>query len=80
MFCIDTYQNYLATGGEDDKAYIWTYKQDENNNDNKIQIELLYECEKFQDSVTNLKFSHDGKYLAIADMSGKIRVYLNETK
>jgi WD40 repeat protein len=80
VFCIDTYQNYLATGGEDDKAYIWTYKQDENNNDNKIQIELLYECEKFQDSVTNLKFSHDGKYLAIADMSGKIRVYLNETK
>ena len=22
VFCIDTYQNYLATGGEDDKAYV----------------------------------------------------------
>jgi len=34
---------------------------DENNNSHKISVELLFECEKFQDSVTNLKFSCDGK-------------------
>ncbi len=40
---------------------------------------MLYESEKFEDSVTLLKFSCDGKYLAVSDMSGKIRVYLIET-
>ena len=42
------------------------------------KFEMLFESEKFQDSVTSLKFSCDGKYLAISDMSGKIRVYLIE--
>ena len=38
------------------------------------------QSEKFNDSVTNLCFSCDGKYLAAADMAGNIRVYLIEDK
>ena len=80
VFCLDAFNNLLATGGEDDKAYLWNIKYEENNNNDKIEIELAYECEKFADSVTNIKFSCDGKYLAVSDMSGKIRVYINQTK
>lgn len=41
---------------------------------------MQFETEKFADSVTNVKFSCDGKYLAVSDMSGKIKVYVSETK
>jgi WD40 repeat protein len=67
----------LASGGEDDKAYVWTYKSI--TNDHK-QYSLLFECEKMSDSVTNVKFSFDGKYLALGDMAGNLSVYSVENK
>lgn len=33
------------------------------------------ETEKFSDSVTQVGFNHDGKLLAMCDMSGRLRVY-----
>lgn len=33
------------------------------------------ETEKFSDSVTQVRFNHDGKLLAMCDMSGCVRVY-----
>ena len=70
MFTVDSLNNLIATGGEDDKAFVYSITTD--------KTEMLFESEKFQDSVTNVKFSHDGKYLAASDMGGKIRVYLVE--
>lgn len=76
IFAVDTFNNLLATGGEDDRAFIWTIK----SSDTGLKYEKLLETEKFEDSVTMLKFSSDGKYLAVSDMSGKIRVYqVNDT-
>ena len=64
----------MASGGEDDIACVWTVKE------NGQGFELYFQTEKFQDSVVNIKFSYNGKFLAIADMSGKIRIYEVETK
>jgi WD40 repeat protein len=72
VFCLDFYKNLLASGGEDDKACVWFINNDPNSLE---KFSLIYETEKFNDSVTNVKFSHDGKYLAVSDMAGKARVY-----
>lgn len=71
VFAVDSYDTLLATGGEDDKAFVWSITSE--------KPEMKFETEKFSDSVTFLKFSCDGKYLALSDMSGKIRVYLVST-
>lgn len=55
--------------------YLWSYKSDQAE-----KCELIMQSEKFNDSVTSLSFSCDGKYLASADMAGNIRVYLIENK
>lgn len=73
VFCIDTSKNYLASGGEDDKFYV--YNLDEKG----LPTSVHYESEKFKDSVTCIKFSQDGKFVAAADMSGSIRVLEVET-
>ena len=91
VFCIDSYQNMLASGGEDDKLFVWLYdasfsttnveKVDDvidDEDDDKLRI--LIESEKFADSVTNVAFSCDGKYVAAADMAGNIRVYALDTR
>lgn len=70
VFAVDSINNLIATGGEDDKTFVYSITTD--------KTEQLFESEKFQDSVTNVKFSFDGKYLAASDMGGKIRVYLVE--
>ncbi len=72
VFAVDSFNNLVATGGEDDKAFIWSISSSETG----LEKSVLLETEKFSDSVTMLKFSQDGKYLAVCDMSGKIRVYL----
>lgn len=79
VFCVDSFGKYVATGGEDDLAYVWAISMSSESNEIS-NFDLYLESEKFRDSVTNLKFSCDGKYLAAADMSGLIRVYLLEDK
>lgn len=74
VFCIDSFKNMFATGGEDDLAYVFSYDQQSNT------LQELIKTDKFKDSVTNVKFSNDGKYVAISDMSGLIRVYALDTK
>jgi len=73
VFCcaLDPKGNSLAvSGGEDDKAFVW------NISDGKV----LFECSDHHDSVTNALFSHDGIFLATADMSGFIQVWKVATK
>ncbi|KAK9511225.1 hypothetical protein O3M35_005823 [Rhynocoris fuscipes] len=55
-----------ATGGEDEMLYVF----------DSLTTEIFLE-EKFQDSVTLIKFNHDGKYLAAADMLGNLICWKN---
>ena len=54
----------VASGGEDDICYIWDLESGE----------VKQKLTDFKDSVTHVKFNHDGSYLAVADMSGLIKV------
>jgi len=68
VFCIDvqpkTEKPLVASGGEDDICYIWDLESGE----------VKQKLTDFKDSVTHVKFNHDGSYLAVADMSGMIKV------
>ncbi|XP_022531067.2 angio-associated migratory cell protein [Astyanax mexicanus] len=73
VFCIslDPVTNNLAvTGGEDDKAYVWSVADGE----------VLFECTGHKDSVTCAGFSYDSKLVSSGDMSGLIKVWKVETK
>lgn len=73
VFCIslDPVTNNLAiTGGEDDKAYVWSVTDGE----------VLFECTGHKDSVTCAGFSYDSKLVSSGDMSGLIKVWKIETK
>lgn len=64
VFCVDIFNDFAASGGEDDLCYIWNLKSGE----------ILLKIQDFKDSVTHVKFNHDGSFLAVADMSGLIKV------
>lgn len=67
VFCcsIHPHKNICATGGEDDKAYIW----DISNGD------VLHEITNHKDTVIAAYFSYDGNYLATGDMAGELQVF-----
>lgn len=67
VFCCDLHpsQNLAVTGGEDDKAFVW----------NIDTTEVVYEVENHKDTVIATAFSHDGAYLATADLAGEIQVF-----
>ncbi|KAJ2815695.1 60S ribosomal subunit assembly or modification protein, partial [Coemansia erecta] len=68
VFSIDihpTEQTLAVSGGGDDKAYLWRTDTGEQ----------LAELEKHDDSVSMVKFSNDGTYVATGGMDGKINVY-----
>ncbi|XP_018785299.1 PREDICTED: angio-associated migratory cell protein [Bactrocera latifrons] len=54
-----------ATGGEDDRAYVWDINT----------CELLHEITEHKDTVTDVYFSYDGTYLATGDMAGELFVH-----
>lgn len=60
----------VVTGGQDDKAYVWRLTTGE----------VLFECTGHKDSVTCTGFSHDGIYVATADLSGHVIVWKVATK
>ncbi|XP_066988710.1 angio-associated migratory cell protein [Macrobrachium rosenbergii] len=65
FICGFTSNGLVATGGEDDFAYVWKA------NDGS----LLHACTGHKDSVTSLAVSHDSHFLATGDMSGYIQVW-----
>ncbi|CAB3230877.1 unnamed protein product [Arctia plantaginis] len=67
VFCCDIHPDgkLAVTGGEDDKAYVWAVETGE----------LIMDCIGHKDSVVFVGFSHDGAYLATADMCGLIKVW-----
>ncbi|XP_015592395.1 angio-associated migratory cell protein isoform X2 [Cephus cinctus] len=54
-----------VTGGEDDKAFVWS----------TISGETFLECTGYEDSVIFADFNKDDSYLAVADMSGIVKVW-----
>lgn len=54
-----------ASGGEDDMAYMWDTSYGE----------VILECTGHKDSVTQVKFSFDDKFLVTGDMSGLLQVW-----
>uniref|UniRef100_S4PK93 Angio-associated migratory cell protein n=1 Tax=Pararge aegeria TaxID=116150 RepID=S4PK93_9NEOP len=67
VFCCDLHPSgkYAATGGEDDKAYVWLTENGQS----------IMNCTGHKDSVFFVGFSFDGAYLATVDMSGVIKVW-----
>ncbi|XP_037811942.1 angio-associated migratory cell protein [Lucilia sericata] len=57
--------NICATGGEDDKVYVW----------NRNTGEVIQEITDHKDTVTEVHFNHDGTYLATGDMAGEILLH-----
>lgn len=67
VFSCDFHPNgkIAVTGGEDDKAYVWSVETGE----------VLMDCIGHKDSVIFVAFSFDGAYLATVDMCGVIKVW-----
>lgn len=59
----------LATGGQDDKAFLLTISEEEKPSVTSIPLE------GHQDSVCCVSFSASGEYLATCDMNGVIKVW-----
>ena len=58
-------QNLVCSGGEDDRCLLWRYDTGE----------LIHEYQPFDDSVHQVCWSFDGKYLCACDMRGQIRCW-----
>ena len=65
VFATSAFSNIVASGGGDDRAYIW----DANSG------QLIKEFAGHGDSVASLAFSFDGKYVASGGMDGIAHVY-----
>lgn len=68
VFSIDihpTQQNVVVSGGGDDHAYVWQLDTGEQ----------LAELDQHEDSVSAVRFSHDGSLVATGAMDGRINVY-----
>lgn len=67
VFCCDLHPDgkLAVTGGEDDKAYVWSVATGD----------IVLDCVGHKDSVIFVGFSFDGAYLCTADMSGLIKVW-----
>ncbi|KAK9876742.1 hypothetical protein WA026_014980 [Henosepilachna vigintioctopunctata] len=67
VFSIDISRDeqFMVSGGEDDTAYVW----------NLNTRDVVFECTGHNDSVVEVRFNHDGQYVATADMSGMIQVW-----
>ncbi|CAH0725964.1 unnamed protein product, partial [Brenthis ino] len=67
VFCCDFHPSgkLAVTGGEDDKAYVWSVETGE----------VVMECTNHKDSIIFVGFSFDGAYLATVDMGGLVQVW-----
>lgn len=67
LFCgsFSTDGNLAVTGGEDDKAFVWSVDTGD----------VIFEVTEHKDSVIAAEFSHDGTFLATGDMAGELKVF-----
>ncbi len=62
----------LVTGGEDKIVKIWTWEWGENS---PLQTTLLHTLSSFTLQITDLEFSPDGAYLAVASGAPEVQVF-----
>lgn len=67
VFCgaLHPTEELAVTGGEDDKAYVWSTKTGD----------IVFEVSGHSDSIIAAEFSADGSFLATGDMAGHIQVF-----
>ena len=67
VFCcsLNSSEGLVATGGEDDKGYVWRLEDGE----------VMFTMDEWGDSVTEVAWNKDGSMLAAADMAGNIKVW-----
>lgn len=63
-------QTRVCTGGEDDRCLIWELQTGR----------LIHEYPKFDDSVHQVCWSFDGKYVCACDMRGQIRCWTDDAQ
>lgn len=62
---ISSDKRYAASGGEDDKAFIWR----------TCDSSVVFQCDGHKDSVIGVAFNSNDSYVATADMNGVINVW-----
>lgn len=65
IYSVALFDNWAVTGGGDDLGYVWDITNGE----------MIMKLDGHTDSVTNVAFSKDGKYLATGGMDGQVRVW-----
>ncbi|KAJ2157847.1 60S ribosomal subunit assembly or modification protein [Coemansia sp. RSA 552] len=68
VFSVDlhpTQQNLVVSGGGDDRGYLWHLDTGQ----------VVAELDKHEDSVSAVKFSRDGTFVATGGMDGKVLVF-----
>lgn len=70
IYSVALFDNSAATGGGDDLGYVWDVTNGE----------MIMKLDGHTDSVTNIAFSRDGKYLATGGMDGQVRIWSVQDK
>jgi len=70
VYSVALHDNWAATGGGDDLGYVWDVKTGE----------MIMKLDGHTDSVTNVGFSSDGRFLATGGMDGQVRIWSVEEK
>jgi ribosome assembly protein SQT1 len=65
IYSVALYGNLAATGAGDDLGYVWDVTNGE----------MIMKLDGHTDSVTNVKFSTDGVFLATGGMDGQVRIW-----
>jgi len=65
----------LVTGGQDDVAVVW---QMEDASGGGVKCTQKYRLEGHSDSVVQVEFSHDGKYIATGGYDGTVKIWAPE--
>jgi ribosome assembly protein SQT1 len=65
IYSVALYDNWAATGSGDDLGYLWDVANGE----------LIMKLDGHTDSVTIVKFSSDGTFLATGGMDGQVRIW-----